>query len=194
MAVIVIILHVQTAFIHEWIIIPDQGVHADAAMVLGASIYQDGTPSDALRDRLMVGVALYKQGIVTRILLTGDDGSYHADEIDVMKRFTIDQGIPEQDILTDGHGYRTYESCKRAKEEYHLNDILVVTQRFHMARALFLCNNLGVHARGVASDLQTYIKINFFWIRDLAASIQAWWDIHIHQPESPVPPGLYAQT
>lgn len=161
-------------------------LHADTALVLGASVLQNGTPSDALRDRLLVGISLYKNGNVKRILLTGDDGSYRAAEIEVMKKFTIDQGVPEQDILTDGQGYRTYESCKRAKEIFIFKDIIVVTQRFHMSRALYLCNRLGLDAHGVTSDLQSYKKINFFWIRDLFSSAKAWWDINVWTPKSPI--------
>jgi len=183
--VIWIVLMVQIAPSGS-IITPDKNTHADTAMVLGASILQNGTPSDALRDRLTVGVSLYKNGNVKRVLLTGDDGSYHADEIDVMKRFVLEQGVPESDILTDGHGFRTYESCKRAADIFHLRDILIVTQRFHMSRALYLCDHLGLQARGVTSDLQSYQKIASFWIRDLAASVEAWWDINIWPPKPPV--------
>jgi len=168
------------------IVMQDPDLRSDAAMVLGASILQNGTPSDALRDRLLVGVSLYKNGNVNRILLTGDDGSYHADEIDVMKKFTIEQGVPEEDILTDGQGYRTYESCKRANDVFHLRDIIVVTQRFHIGRALYLCTHLGLTARGATSDLQAYQKNSFFWARDLAASVVAWWDINVWPPKPPV--------
>ncbi len=158
---------------------------AEVALVLGASIKSDQTPSDALRDRLLIGAALYKNKSVKKILITGDDGGFKRDEIKVMKKFLLDNQIPDRDILVDGQGYRTYESCKRAVQNFKLPEAIVVTQRFHLARALYLCNSLGLDARGVTSDLQTYERGAFFWLRDLAASLKAWWDIHILPPQSP---------
>jgi vancomycin permeability regulator SanA len=177
---------VQLAYVPRDIVLQEPALHAETAMVLGASILPDGTPSDALRDRLLVGISLYKNKNVDRILLTGDDGAYHANEIVVMKRFAVAQGVPEADILIDGKGYRTYESCKHAAQSFKLKNILIVTQRFHMGRALYLCNRLGLNARGVTSDLQTYQKGTYFWLRDLAASVEAWWDINVRPPTSPV--------
>lgn len=159
---------------------------APVAMVLGASVNDDGTPSDALRDRLLIGQELYATGKVSRILLTGDDGEFRRDEIDVMKAFLISKGVPAWDILEDGRGFRTYESCKRASQVFHFNKVIVVTQRFHIGRALYLCNRLGVDAHGVSSDLQNYRRNPYFWARDLAASIKAWWDINVWPPRPPV--------
>ena len=161
---------------------------ADVAMILGASITSDATPSDALRDRLIVGTKLYRDHIVKKILLTGDDGANRANEIRVMKSFAMAQGVPETDILVDGQGYRTYESCKHAAKTFHLSNAIIVTQRFHMSRALYLCNKLGVPSTGVTSDLQSYKRIFWFWTRDLAASVEAWWDVNIWTPKSPVSP------
>ncbi|MBP6944999.1 YdcF family protein [Patescibacteria group bacterium] len=159
---------------------------APTAMVLGASVKLDGTPSDALRDRVMVGIQLYKEGKVSNLLMTGDDGGFHANEVATMKRLAIEAGVPEKDILVDGHGYRTYESCKRAVQTFNIRQAIVVTQRFHLARALCLCSHLGMDAQGVAADLQPYERIVFFTLRDFAASLKAWRDINIDPPPSPV--------
>lgn len=158
---------------------------AQAAMVLGASVKADGTPSDALRDRLLVGLALYQDRAVDKILITGDDGAFRRDEIQVMKKFLLDNQVPEADILVDGQGYRTYESCKNAVKKFGLQSAVIVTQRFHMARALYLCENLGLKSQGVTSDLQKYQRGFYFWLRDLAASLKAWWDIHVWAPKPP---------
>lgn len=158
---------------------------ADAIMVLGASVKSDGTPSDALRDRLLTGVELYEAHKAPVILITGDDGGFRANEITVMKRFLIEQGIPTSTVHIDGEGYRTYESCKRAAER-GIHTMIVVTQRFHLARALYLCNKLGIDTDGVIADKQHYSRIVFFWSRDLLSSIKAWWDIHVIAPPSPV--------
>lgn len=164
----------------------DQVAPAPVAMILGASVKLDGTPSDALRDRVTVGVQLYKQAKVRTLLMTGDDGEFHANEVATMKRLAIEAGVPEKDILVDEHGYRTYESCKRAVEVFGVKQGMIVTQRFHLPRALYLCSHLGMEAWGVSADLQTYERIVFFTLRDLASSLKAWWDINIMTPASPV--------
>ncbi len=159
---------------------------APIAIVLGASVQISGEPSDALRDRLLVAIDLYKQGKVDRILVSGDDGQFHIDEIRAMRKKLEDEGIPPDKIIEDGHGYRTYESCKRAAQTFDIKRAIIVTQRFHIGRALYLCNRLGVDSTGVSSDLTTYQRIIFFTARDLAASIEAWWDINIYAPKPPI--------
>jgi len=168
---------------------PEKGMRSDMTMVLGASVKEDGSPSDALRDRLQVAVNLYAQGSTKKIFLSGDDGAYRSDEIDAMKQFVLKQNVPPEDVLFDGKGYRTYESCKHfahAAQQEHASSLIVVTQRFHIARAIYLCDNLGAWTFGVASDLESYKSINYFWARDLLASAKAWWDINIWTPQSPV--------
>jgi vancomycin permeability regulator SanA len=159
---------------------------APIAIVLGASVQSSGEPSDALRDRLLVAIDLYNQNKVERILVSGDDGQFHIDEIRAMRKTLEDGGIPSDKILEDGHGYRTYESCKRAVQTFDIKSAIIVTQRFHIGRALYLCNKLGMNATGVSSDLTTYQRIIFFTARDLAASVEAWWDINVLPPKSPV--------
>ncbi|MBD3251191.1 hypothetical protein GF380_01830 [Candidatus Uhrbacteria bacterium] len=161
---------------------------AEVAIVLGASVRQNQTPSDALNDRILSAVSLYKEGLVQKLLMTGDDGAFHNDEVSVMVRVAEEAGVPREDILTDGQGYRTYESCERAIESYHIREAVVVTQRFHLARALFLCNELGMEATGYVADRNTYRDINHFWIRDLLASVKAFYDVYIQNPEPPIKP------
>jgi SanA protein len=156
------------------------------AIILGASVTKAGEPSDALRDRIQTGIDLYRAGKVNTLLMTGDDGAFHIDEIAVMAQTAREQGIPDEAIKTDGHGYRTYESCKRAAKELNIQSALVVTQRFHLGRAVFLCRSFGIDAEGVVADRQHYIRSNWFWMRDLLSSAKAFWDIHIQAPASPV--------
>jgi len=164
----------------------------ETAMILGASIQPDGRPSDALKDRMETGIALYKTGKVRKLLITGDDGGFRSNEVATMQRLAIDAGVPEEHITVDGHGYRTYESCKRAVSVFGIKTMIVVTQRFHLSRALYLCSKLGIKAQGemnvqgVPADLQTYERIVFFTVRDWAATLKAWWDINILPPKSPV--------
>jgi SanA protein len=159
---------------------------ADAAIVLGASINRDGTPSDALRDRIMTAVDLYHAGKVKTLFMTGDDGDFHADEIDSMVKTAQQAGVPENAIEFDGQGYRTYESCKRASQLFHIKSALIITQRFHLGRALYLCRSFGMEANGVIADRQPYIRIVWFWLRDLLSSAKAFWDVRVWPPKSPV--------
>ncbi len=182
LAVLSVVSYVQFSFVGK--IEPASSATADTAMILGASVKSDRTPSAALRDRLDQGIELYGKKSVKKILLSGDDGHYHADEIDVMKSYVLAHGVTESDLLVDGKGYRTYESCKNAKASGQ-NNLIIVTQRFHMGRALYLCNELGIDAHGVTSDKSRYDQIAMFWLRDLTASAEAWWDVNIWHPKPP---------
>ena len=156
------------------------------ALVLGASVKDDGTASDALSDRVKTAVELYKLGKVSKLLMTGDDGAFHGDEVDVMKALAISAGVTSTDILVDGHGYRTYESCKRAIIPLGVTSAVIITQRFHLARALYLCKHFGIEVQGLPADRQPYRNILMFIGRDLLASAKAWWDINVWAPKSPV--------
>ena len=187
LAVVLSILDVQLSHLSSIHDPADTNIaHAPIAIVLGASVTSDDTPSDALKDRLLTGIALYRTHTVDKLLLSGDDGDFHADEIDAMKNFALANGVTNTtDLLTDGKGYRTYESCKRAHDVLGITKAIVVTQRFHIGRAIYLCDNLGIQTEGVTSDLETYQKIVLFWIRDLAASAKAWADINLIEPSPP---------
>lgn len=181
-----VILYVQTKEIG--FIKPDAISIEEApyAIVLGASVTESGNASDALMDRILTGVELYRAGKVDKILMTGDDGGFHIDEVRVMARIAAEQGVPATDLIVDGQGYRTYESCKRAKEVLKIDRAVVVTQRFHLARALYLCRSFGIDIQGLAADRQPYQKIVQFTIRDLLSSFKAWFDINIYPPQPPV--------
>lgn len=174
-------------WVHRSLIIqPAEAPQSQAIMILGASIKSNGQPSDALKDRLETGIDLYKNNKAPLILLTGDDGRNRIDEITVMKNYVLNAGVPESDISTDGQGYRTYESCARANKTFHINQAIIVTQKFHLPRALYLCHRLGVNSVGVSADLHTYKDIRWFTVRDWLASFKAWLDINIKTPKPPV--------
>lgn len=159
---------------------------AQAAIILGAALKPDGSLSDVLSDRVKTGVELYKSRSVPYLIMSGDDGKNHRDEVTAMAKAAQAAGVPAKAIIIDGKGYRTYESCKNAIQTYHLTKAIVVTQRFHLPRALFLCNELGIETYGFAADKQTYASIGWFRFRDQLASVKAFWDIFIHTPKSPV--------
>jgi len=109
-----------------------------------------------LFDRLMRGVELYGLGAAPKLLMSGDHGRKEYDEVAAMKQFAIDEGIPSEDVFMDHAGFSTYESIYRAKEIFQADRILIVTQEYHLYRALYIANQLGVEAYGVASDYHTY--------------------------------------
>lgn len=159
---------------------------ADVTIVLGAAVKKDGTPSDALQDRIETAVRLYNAGATKVLLMTGDGGGRRQDEVSAMKQEAMRLGVPEQFIVTDPEGYRTFESCRRTIEQFHVTKAIVVTQKFHLPRALFLCNELGVESYGLVADQQKYEKATFFKWREYFASAKAFWDIYIRRPKSPV--------
>ena len=183
--ILAVLLDVQFRFIGR-IADPSGITKESVALVLGASVLSNGEPSDALQDRLDTALDLFRQGRADRILITGDDGRYRVDEISVMRDYLTKADVPWERIIVDGQGYRTYESCKRAVDVLGIKKAVVVTQRFHMGRALYLCNRLGMDAEGVNADRHPYVRIVYFWARDLAASAEAWWDVNILPPKPPV--------
>ena len=128
----------------------------DCILILGCLVKDNGMPSDMLTDRLERGIALYKQGTAPKILMSGDHGRADYDEVNAMKRVAVDAGVPSSDVFMDHAGFSTYESVYRAKEVFGADKIIIVTQEYHLYRALFIAESLGVEAYGVNADLRTY--------------------------------------
>lgn len=128
----------------------------DCILVLGCLVKDDGVPSDMLADRLKRGLELYEQGAAPKILMSGDHGRADYDEVNAMKRVAVDAGVPSSDVFMDHAGFSTYESVYRAKEVFGADKIIIVTQEYHLYRALFIAESLGVEAYGVNADLRTY--------------------------------------
>ncbi len=128
----------------------------DCILVLGCGIKEDGNPSHMLRDRLTRSVELYELEVASKLLMSGDHGREDYNEVAVMKEFALDKGIASEDIFMDHAGFSTYESMYRAKEIFGARKIVVVTQEYHMYRALYVAKELGIEAYGVSSDYNTY--------------------------------------
>ncbi len=128
----------------------------DCIVVLGCQVKENGEPSAMLADRLKRGIALYQQGAVPKIIMSGDHGRKVYDEVNAMKRVAMDAGVPSSDIFMDHAGFSTYESIYRAKEIFKADKLMVVTQEYHLYRALYIAEKLGVEAYGVSSDYRTY--------------------------------------
>ena len=136
----------------------------DCILVLGCLVRSDGAPSDMLSDRLQMGITLYELDVSLKLLMSGDHGSVDYDEVNVMKQVAIDAGVPSSDIFMDHAGFSTYESMRRARDVFGADKIVIVTQEYHLYRALYVADALGIEAYGVASDYRTYVGQ---WRRDV---------------------------
>jgi SanA protein len=149
------------------------------ALVLGARVYANGRLSGMLRDRVETAVALYKTGKVEKLLMSGDNSSLEYNEPDAMMAHAIGMGVPAEDIQPDYAGRRTYDSCYRARAIFQVESAVIVTQAFHLPRALFLCNQLGVQSVGVAADQRQYDPRSIAWseTREVPATFFALLDV-----------------
>ena len=125
-------------------------------LVLGCLVRANGTPSDMLHDRLLCGVSLYENGVAPKLLMSGDHHREDYDEVNTMKRFAVEAGIASSDVFMDHAGLSTYDSLKRAKDVFGVRRIVIVTQEYHLYRALYIADQLGIEAYGVASDYRNY--------------------------------------
>lgn len=141
----------------------------DCILVLGCLVRSEGNPSDMLADRLRRGVELYKAGAAPKLLMTGDHGRTNYDEVNTMKQYAIDEGILSQDIFMDHAGFSTYESMYRARDIFQANKILIVTQEYHLYRALYVAQALGLEAYGVNADYRNYSGQSMRDIREILA-------------------------
>lgn len=147
---------------------------ADCILVLGAGVYSDGTPTPMLRDRLDTGIALYKAGVAPKLLLSGDNGQVEYNEVDAMLKYASDKGIPKEDIFLDHAGFSTYESVYRAKYIFEVERAVVVTQTYHLFRALYGCRRMGIEALGAAADQQDYAGRSARELREVLARDKDW--------------------
>jgi vancomycin permeability regulator SanA len=155
------------------------------AIVFGAGLWYDGSPTPILRDRVASAAALYHAGKVTKILMSGDNSRVDYNEPGAMKDFAMQLGVPEDDIVLDYAGRRTYDTCYRAGEIFGLQEVILVTQGFHLPRTIYTCNALGISAVGVDADIRTYRRRSLlYWnLRELPATAIALWQVHVSHPE-----------
>lgn len=151
------------------------------AIVFGAGLQRDGSPSAVLADRVAVAADLYHRGQVSKILMSGYTGPPSYDEPGAMVAFALLLGVPKEDILIDRGGSRTYESCRRAKELFQADHVLLISQDFHLSRALTICHALGIDALGVRADQRSYHPLaHRYWsLREIPATLVALWDSYL---------------
>ncbi|MBP9757607.1 MAG: YdcF family protein [Candidatus Pacebacteria bacterium] len=155
---------------------PDNVPQTDAALVLGASVVR-GKPSPVLEERAHTAVALYMMGKVTKILVTGDNGALTHDEVTPVRKYLIDAGVKPEDIFLDHAGFDTYSSMYRARDVFLADSVTIVTQDFHMPRAVFVARSLGINAYGVVPERGQGDMYDY--IREIPASMKALIDLAI---------------
>ncbi len=144
----------------------------DCIIVLGAGVRADGTPTDMLRDRLITAYEAYKNGNSPKLLLSGDSEASDYTETVTMKKFLMEKGVPESAIVSDGYGLSTYESIWRAKNIYKCNKILIISQKYHLHRAIYIAEELGMEAHGIDAALESYRKQPIYDARECLARIK----------------------
>lgn len=149
------------------------------AIIFGAGLWRDGSPTPVLQDRVETGARLYFAGKVEKLLMSGDNSFVEYNEPQAMREYALSLGVPDSAIVLDYAGRRTYDSCYRAKEIFRVKQAILITQKFHLARALFLCNSLGLDGVGVEANNRSYLKRSLiFWnLRELPATVTAFADI-----------------
>lgn len=155
------------------------------ALVFGAGLAGGGSrPSIVLYDRVATAAELYHAGRASKLLMSGDNRFIEYNEPEVMRATAIELGVPEKDIVLDYAGRRTYDSCYRAKEIFGVERAVLVTQSFHLDRALYLCNSMGVDAIGVSADRHPYPSGALRWwnFREVPAVLSAWFDLNVRHP------------
>ena len=153
------------------------------ALVLGAGLWPDGRLTPILADRVVTAAELYQAGKVEKLLCSGDNRRVDYNEPQAMKAYALRLGVPEEDIVLDYAGRRTYDSCYRARAIFGVERLVAVTQRFHTARSVYTCQALGIDAVAVTADRRIYASEQVIWkTREYLALMLAWWDLNVRHP------------
>lgn len=155
----------------------------DAILILGAGVYSNGDPTTMLRDRLDTSVEVFNSGKSPKILASGDHGRRNYNEVKAMKNYLIENDIDSKDIFMDHAGFSTYESIYRAKEIFKSKKVLIVTQEYHLSRAIYCARKLGLEAYGIPADKQEYIGMSKYVLREVAARFKDFLYVHILKPK-----------
>ena len=157
----------------------DKIPHAQVAIILGAAVSLKGIPSPVLVDRITTAIHLYKQGKVTKILMSGGNPTITNNEVDPIRKILVAQGIPSEDIFLDHAGFDTYSSMYRAQAVFNISSAIIVTQEFHLPRAVYIARALGIDAYGVAADRGVYSFKNY--LRELLSRPNAFISVFFHR-------------
>lgn len=148
-------------------------------LVLGASVYGKNL-SDIFKDRADAALILYREGKIDKILISGDHGAKNYDEVNAAKEYLLEKNVAEEDLFLDHAGFDTYDSLYRAKEVFGITELTVISQNFHLGRALYIASGLGIKAQGFSADLHQYVDQDKNNLREFFARIKAFFDINFH--------------
>lgn len=153
-------------------------------IVFGAGLSRSGTPSPVLRDRIETAAILYSTGKIQKILMSGDNRFENYNEPGAMLDYAVQLGIPEKDIVLDYAGRRTYDTCYRARHIFGVKEAILITQSFHMARAIYTCSHLDITSVGVPADIRLYPRRSHaYWnLREIPATTVALWEVWVSRP------------
>ncbi|MGL5152760.1 MAG: SanA/YdcF family protein [Clostridium sp.] len=152
-------------------------------IVLGAGIKSDGTPSDILKDRLITTLNVMEKSNCEKVIVSGDHGKKEYNEVGVMKKELLQGGIDERNIFMDHAGFSTYETMYRAKEIFKVDKAIIITNEYHLPRALYIANSLGIEVYGVPSDIRNYYYIDSYEAREVVAQIKDFIYVNVLKPE-----------
>ncbi len=155
----------------------ESGAPYQAVIVLGARVWRDGSPSDILRDRLVTGLDVYRSGRAGKIIVSGDHGRQSYDEVNAMRLWLMEAGVPAEDIFMDHAGFNTYDSMLRASRIFGVRRAVVITQDFHLPRAVWLAQQAGIEAIGLKADRHRYRKEHWNNFRESLARVKAAVDV-----------------
>jgi SanA protein len=154
------------------------------AIVFGASVYSTGELSPTLEERVEKAIELYRTNRVDRILVSGDNRHPSYNEPRAMQEYLVTHAVAPKDVIVDYAGRSTYDTCRRAKEIFGLERAVLVTQRYHLSRALYLANELGLDAYGVVTDGESARPFGYASVRELGAEVKAFLNLHILPPDT----------
>lgn len=173
--------HYETQLFYKAVEVPI----TKAGLVLGASVKRNSIPSEVLRQRLEAANALYQSGRIQKLILSGDNTRPYYDEVNVMKKYMLKKGIPPKDIFLDHNGIRTFDSLYRARHKFGCQKLVIISQAFHLPRALFIASHLGIKAYGFSADSSVESKDKFLMLRENFARGLAILDIYVYKRNPP---------
>lgn len=155
----------------------------ECVIVLGAKVYSEDSLCAVLQDRVDYAINIYKAGKADKLLFTGDHGRTEYDEVNAMMNYAVSNGVPEEDIFLDHAGFSTYESMYRAKDVFCVSDAIIVTQKFHISRAVYTARRMGIEAKGVNSNPRKYLNATYDALRESLARVKDFFIVNITKPE-----------
>lgn len=150
---------------------------AEVVLILGARVYGDNRMSSVFLDRVQTALEVYEAGKVEKIIVSGDHGTKYYDEVNVVKDYLLEKGVPGEDIFLDHAGFDTYDSIYRAREIFGVSSLIISTQNFHLSRAIYIAKGLGLEVSGISANRRTYVFSTNYNLRESLARVKAFFNL-----------------